>query len=112
MWLPLPWSQAKARVATYSLASYTHLEVIIDDTRYCTMGGNFDHKPLRLRLSIDCNFVEPQHMVVTNFFLLRFKYDNSKAKKYQLALTTSLGNLWVVNSIGHQRADGLVDLLQ
>ncbi len=47
----------------------THFEVIIDDTRYCTMGGDSDHKPLRLRLSIDCTFVEPQHIVVTKKFL-------------------------------------------
>ncbi len=26
----------------------THLEVIIDETRYCAMGGDFDHRPLRL----------------------------------------------------------------
>jgi hypothetical protein len=37
----------------------THLEVIIDDTRYCAMGGNSNHRPLSLRLNIDCNFVEP-----------------------------------------------------
>jgi hypothetical protein len=43
----------------------THLEVIINDTRYYAMGGDFDHKPLRLRLSINCTFVEPQHTVVT-----------------------------------------------
>jgi hypothetical protein len=24
----------------------THFEVIIDDTRYYTMGGNFDHRPM------------------------------------------------------------------
>jgi hypothetical protein len=56
--------------------------VIIDDTRYYAMGGDFDHRLLRLRLSIDYNFVEPQHTVVTNFFLPRFKYDKSKAEKY------------------------------
>jgi hypothetical protein len=33
----------------------THLEVIIDDNYYCMMGGDFDHRPLRLRLSIDCD---------------------------------------------------------
>jgi hypothetical protein len=65
------------------------------------MGGDFDHKPLRLRLRIDCNFVKPQHTVVTKKFLPRFKYDKSKAKEYQLALTASLGNLWVVDSIRH-----------
>jgi hypothetical protein len=54
----------------------THLEVIIDDTRYRAMGGDFDHRPLRLRINIDCSFVEPQHKVVTKkFFLLRFNYD-------------------------------------
>jgi len=37
----------------------THLKVIIDDTRYRAMGGVFDHRPLRLRLNIDCSFVEP-----------------------------------------------------
>ncbi len=71
----------------------THLEVIIDDTRYCAMGGDSDHRPLHLRLSINCTFVEPQHTIVTKKFLPRFKYDKSKVKQYQLALTTSLGNL-------------------
>jgi hypothetical protein len=60
----------------------THFEVIINDTRYYAMGGNFDHKPLHLRLNIDCNFVEPQHMVETKKFLPRFKYDKLKAKEY------------------------------
>jgi hypothetical protein len=41
----------------------THLEVIINDTRYRAMGGDSNHRPLHLRLNIDCNFVEPQHMV-------------------------------------------------
>ncbi len=41
-----------------------------------------------------------------------FKYDKSKVEEYQLALTTSLGNLWVANSIGHLGANGLVDVLQ
>jgi hypothetical protein len=91
----------------------THFEVIIDDTHYCVMGGDFDHKPLRLRLNIDCSFVELQHMVVTKkFFLPRFNYDKSKVEEYHLALTTSLGNLWVVDSIGHLGANELVDLLQ
>jgi hypothetical protein len=44
--------------------------------------------------------------------LPRFKYDKLKAEEYQLAVTTNLGNLWVVDSIGHLRADGLADLLQ
>ncbi len=90
----------------------THFEVIINDTRYCAMGGDSNHMPLRLQLNIDCTFVEPQHTVVTKKFLPRFKYDKSKVEDYQLALTTSLGNLWVANSIGHLGADGLVDLLQ
>jgi hypothetical protein len=79
----------------------THLKVIIDDTRYYAMGGDSDHKPLRLWLSINCNFVEPQHTVVTKKKSPTFKYDKSKVEEYQLALTTSLGNLWVVDSIGH-----------
>ncbi len=89
----------------------THLEVIIDDIRYCVMGGDFDYRPLRLQLSIDCTFVEPQHTVVTKKFLLRFKYDKSKVEEYQLVLTMSLGNLWVVNLIRHLGVDGLADLL-
>jgi hypothetical protein len=76
------------------------------------MRGDSNHRPLRLWLSIDYTFVEPQHITVTKKLLLRFKYDKSKVEKYQLALTTNLGNLWVVNSIGHLGADGLVDLLQ
>ncbi len=68
----------------------THLEVTIDDTRYCALGGDSDHRSLRLWFSIDCKFVEPQHSVITNFFLPRFKYDKSKAKEYQLALVVSL----------------------
>jgi hypothetical protein len=44
--------------------------------------------------------------------LPKFKYDKSKAEKYQLALTTSLGNLWVADSIGHLRAHKLADLLE
>jgi hypothetical protein len=61
----------------------THLKVIIDDTRYQTMGGDSDHKLLHLRLNIDCNFVEPQHMVVAKkFFLPKFNYDKSKVEEY------------------------------
>jgi hypothetical protein len=90
----------------------THLEVIIDDTRYCMMGGNFDHRSLHLQLNIDCTFVEPQHTVVTKKFLPRFEYDKSKVEEYQLALTTSLRNLWVANLIGHLGANGLANLLQ
>jgi hypothetical protein len=90
----------------------THLDVIIDDIRYCAMGGDSDHRPLCLRLSIDCTFVEPQHTFVRKKFLPRFKYDKSKVEDYQLALTMSLGNLWVANLIGHLGADGLANLLQ
>jgi hypothetical protein len=63
-------------------------------------------------LSIDCTFVEPQHIVVIKKFLPRFKYDKSKVKQYQLAFTTNLGNLWVANLIGHLGANELTDLLQ
>jgi hypothetical protein len=90
----------------------THLEVIIDDTYYCAMGGDFDHMPLRLRLSINCSFVEPQYMIVTKKFIPKFKYDKSKVEEYQLALIASLGNLWIVDLIGHLGAGGLADLLQ
>ncbi len=41
-----------------------------------------------------------------------FKYDKSKVEEYQLALTTNLGNMWVVNQIGHLGVNGLADLLQ
>jgi hypothetical protein len=60
----------------------THLEVIIDDTRYFAMGGDFYHRPLHLRLSIDYNFIKPQHTVVAKKFLPRFKYDKSKVEEY------------------------------
>jgi hypothetical protein len=40
----------------------THLEVIINDTRYYAMGGDSNHRLLRLQLNIDCNFVESQHI--------------------------------------------------
>ncbi len=86
--------------------------MIIDDTRYYVVGGDSHHKPLRLWLNIDCNFVELQHRVETKKFLPRFKYDKPKAEEYQLALAMSLGNLWVIDSIGHLGADGLVNLLQ
>jgi hypothetical protein len=62
-------------------------------------------------LNINCSFVEPQHTILTIKNLPKFKYDKLKAEKYQLALTTNLGNLWVADSIGHLGADGLVDLL-
>jgi len=48
-------------------------------------------------LNIDYSFVEPQHKVVTKKFLPRFNYDKSKVEEYQLALTMSLGNLWVAD---------------
>jgi hypothetical protein len=67
----------------------THLEVIINDTSYCAIGGDSNHMLLRIRLTIDCSFFEPQHTVVTNFFLPTFKYDKSKAEEYKLALTAS-----------------------
>jgi hypothetical protein len=76
------------------------------------VGGDSDHKSLHLQSNIDCNFVEPHHTIETKKFLHRFKYDKSKAKEYQLALTASLGKLWVVDSIGHLGADGLATLLQ
>jgi hypothetical protein len=56
--------------------------VVIDDTRYYVMGGDFDYRLLRLRLNIDCNFVEPQRTVVKKKFLPMFKYDKSKVEKY------------------------------
>ncbi len=90
----------------------THLEVIIHDTRYCAMGVDSDHRPLRLWLSINCTFVKPQHTTVTKKFLPRFKYDKSKVEQYKFVLATSLGNLWVANSTGHLGVDGLTDLLQ
>jgi len=90
----------------------THFKVIIDGTHYCMVGGDSNHRPLHLQFNIDCSFVEPQHIVETKKFLPKFKYDKSKAEEYQLALTTSPGNLWVIYLIGHMGADGLVDLLQ
>jgi hypothetical protein len=91
----------------------THFEVIIDDTCYRAMGGDSNHRSLRLRLNIDCSFVELQHtVVIIKIFLPRFNYDKSKVEEYQLSLTVSFGNLWVVDSIGHLGADELVDVLQ
>jgi hypothetical protein len=75
------------------------------------VGGDFDHRSLRLQLNINCNFVEPQHTIEIKKFLPRFKYDKSKAKKYQLPLIVNLGNLWVVDSIGHLGAYELANLL-
>ncbi len=40
----------------------THLEVIIDNTCYCAIKGDSDHRLLRLQLNIDYTFVEPQHI--------------------------------------------------
>jgi hypothetical protein len=51
-------------------------------------------------------------VVAKKFFLPRFNYDKSKVEDYQFALTTSLGNLWVIDSIGHLGANELADLLQ
>jgi hypothetical protein len=51
-------------------------------------------------------------MVVIKKFLPKFKYDKSKVKEYQLALTISLRNVWVVDSIGHLGANKLTNLLQ
>jgi hypothetical protein len=50
-------------------------------------------------------------VVTKKFFLPRFNYDKSKVEEYHLALTASLGNLWVANSIGHLGVDELADLL-
>jgi hypothetical protein len=36
----------------------THFKMIINDTHYCAVGGDYDHRSLRLQLSIDCSFVE------------------------------------------------------
>jgi hypothetical protein len=60
----------------------THLEVIIDDTCYRAMGGDSNHMLLRLQLNINCSFVEPQHTVVTNFFVPKFNYDKSIVEEY------------------------------
>jgi hypothetical protein len=51
----------------------THFEVIIDDTCFCGVREDSNHRPLHLRLIINCSFVEPQHMIETKFFLPRFK---------------------------------------
>jgi hypothetical protein len=90
----------------------THLEVIINDTCYHAMGGDSNHRLLRPWLSIDCNFVEPQHIIITKKFLPNFKYNKSKVEKYQFALIVSFGNMWVADSIRHSGADELVDLLR
>jgi hypothetical protein len=51
-------------------------------------------------------------VVTKKFFLPKFNYDKSKVEEYQLALISSLRNLWVVDSIGHMGANELIDLLQ
>ncbi len=86
--------------------------MIINDIHNNTVGGDSDHKPLCLLLSINCNFVEPQHTIETNKLLPRFKYDKSKVEEYQLALRVSLGNLWVVDLIRHLGVDELANMLQ
>jgi hypothetical protein len=50
-------------------------------------------------------------MVVTNFFCLGLNMINNKIEEYHLALRTGLGNLRVVNSIGHLGAHELPNLL-
>ncbi len=60
----LVWQMGGVTLSYFIVSSYviwqaaTHLEVIIDDIRYCATGGNFDHRSLRLQLNIDCTFVE------------------------------------------------------
>ncbi len=56
--------------------------MIIDDTHYCAVGGESDHKPLCLHLNIDCSFVEPQHIIEAKKILPRFKYDKLKVEEY------------------------------
>jgi hypothetical protein len=62
----------------------THFEVIIDDIRYWVVGGDSDHRPLRLQLNIDCNFVEPQHTIKTIFFCLGSNMINQRLKSIGL----------------------------
>ncbi len=69
---------------TWSLASCYTLQGIIDDTRYCVVGGDFDHRPLCLRLNIDYNFVEPQHIVETKKNCLGSNMINQKLKSINL----------------------------
>jgi hypothetical protein len=47
------------------------------------MGGDFDHRPLRLQLSINYSFVEPQHTVVTNITLIELFQALKKTTKEQ-----------------------------
>jgi len=84
----------------------------MDITHYCDVGGDSNHGSLRLRLNIDCSFVEPQDTVEIKKLFPRFKYDKSKVEEYQLALTTNLRNLCVSDSIGHLGVDKLFNLLQ
>jgi hypothetical protein len=86
--------------------------MIVNDTHYCDVGGDSDHRLLCLQLNIDCSFVKPQHKVEIQKFFPRFKYDKSKVEEYQLALITSFGNLCVVDSIGHLGGNKLSGLLQ
>ncbi len=62
----------------------THLEMIINDTRYCAMGGDSDDRLLHLRSSIDFSFVEPQHMVITKNSCLGSNMINQKQKNINL----------------------------
>jgi hypothetical protein len=62
----------------------THFEVIIDDTRYYTIGGDSDHRLLCLLSNINCNFVEPQHTIETKKFLPRFNMINQTLKSISL----------------------------
>jgi hypothetical protein len=62
----------------------THLEVIIDDTCYCAIGGDSDHRLLCLCLNIDCSFVKPQYMVVIKNYCLGSNMINQKLKSISL----------------------------
>ncbi len=44
----------------------THLEVIIDDTRYYAVGGDSDHRPLRLRLGINIQLQQKNSYLGSN----------------------------------------------
>jgi len=61
-----------------------------------------------------CNFfsISSTSSSISISLMPRFNYDKSKVEEYQLALTPSLGNLWVADSIGHLGADELANLLQ
>jgi hypothetical protein len=59
-------------------------------------------------LASPCLGREPKARVAT----FRFNYDKSKVKEYQLAVKVSLGNLWVVDSIGHLGANEFANLMQ